>query len=372
MLITGLEKSFGKKAINESYRSIQIGTPLSRTTSTSVLECHQRPANLPVWQPPILEVEYRLPTVVNPKTDSAAFRSISADTLHKLLTTRTEQEFNKEFILLDCRYNYEFNGGHIKYAVNFYDNTQVHTLFYPDDPDEFDNMNSRVPIFYCEYSQVRGPKMAHELRRFDRRRNEASYPIVDYPEIYLLEGDIIIFINCLKKRHGLCVPDKYIPMKTKKFSSVLKKFSSHRLRTQNIAKHCCLQQDSLVIRRKRRGGFLENMSSIKKIQLNAPMMTSTPRAEQTTSLVENEMKRIQIWRSDTNSFPSTSEWDSSFETSLTELDNSVLEERSEVSITNQSQAIMNLDLDRSSPLSFDTIAPKAFSFDSDVSSVLSH
>ncbi|KAE9547826.1 hypothetical protein FO519_008961 [Halicephalobus sp. NKZ332] len=367
MTITILDKSFGKKTINDSYRSIQVGTPLTRTTSTSVFEYHQRTYNTPVWQPAILEVDYRIPTVINPKTDSAAFRSISAQTLRDLLISRTEEEFNREFVLLDCRYNYEFNGGHIKYAVNFHDNTLVHTLFYPNDETEFRKMNTRVPIFYCEYSQVRGPKMAHELRRFDRRRNEAVYPIVDYPEMYLLDGGYNNFFKLFKKE-GLCVPDRYIPMNARKYSGILKKFSFHRTKSQTQKQQ--FAQDSLVIRRKRRALRVDSGSSEWKILCPCPTMTSTPARKPSlpafsdpsdfvgSTLVEDEFSKIQSWRQNINGIASTSEWDSSFETSELEL-SSVIEEKisTEFSFTSQSQGMKEMDLNRSSPMKTNTELP---------------
>ncbi|VDK26612.1 unnamed protein product [Anisakis simplex] len=68
-----------------------------------------------------------------------------------------------------------------------YDPSMVEELFYPKCVDRFHEMRSRIPIFYCEFSQKRGPTMAAALRQFDRKRNEARYPEVDYKEIYLLD-----------------------------------------------------------------------------------------------------------------------------------------------------------------------------------------
>ena len=102
--------------------------------------------------------QYHLPTVEVPQTDSTAFRSISADTLSGLLDL-PEAEFHERYILIDCRYPYEYNGGHIKYAINFHESRRIHELFYPDDDDEHIKISKRIPIFYCEFSQVRGPNM---------------------------------------------------------------------------------------------------------------------------------------------------------------------------------------------------------------------
>jgi len=33
----------------------------------------------------------------------------------------TKEQFERKFILIDCRYPYEYGGGHIKNAVNLFD-----------------------------------------------------------------------------------------------------------------------------------------------------------------------------------------------------------------------------------------------------------
>ena len=45
-----------------------------------------------------------------------------------------------------------------------------------------------VLIFHCEFSSERGPKMYRFLREQDRELNKDSYPKLNYPEVYVLEG----------------------------------------------------------------------------------------------------------------------------------------------------------------------------------------
>lgn len=43
-------------------------------------------------------------------------------------------------------------------------------------------------IFHCEFSMKRGPQMTGKLREIDRNFNCDSYPLLCFPELYLLEG----------------------------------------------------------------------------------------------------------------------------------------------------------------------------------------
>lgn len=55
--------------------------------------------------------------MVKPQIPNGAFASISALTLKQLLESMSENDFKEKFVLIDCRYPFEYNGGHIK--VNF-------------------------------------------------------------------------------------------------------------------------------------------------------------------------------------------------------------------------------------------------------------
>ena len=65
-----------------------------------------------------------------------------------------------KFTLIDCRFPYEFNGGHIRGAKNIWKQEDLMSAFfggalkYPED-----NKKREVFIFHCEFSSKRGPKM---------------------------------------------------------------------------------------------------------------------------------------------------------------------------------------------------------------------
>lgn len=102
---------------------------------------------------------YILPFKVNGKHRD--LKEISGDTLSDLLAGRFEKSV-ASFKVIDCRYPYEYDGGHITGAINLFTKKQV-----------FDNLlqpktlgdRAAVPeerhilIFHCEFSSQRGPEM---------------------------------------------------------------------------------------------------------------------------------------------------------------------------------------------------------------------
>jgi hypothetical protein len=60
------------------------------------------------------------------------------------------------FFIVDCRFDYEFEGGHIKSAINLHDNSEIASYFLSRAVDMQDSQRT-VIVFYCEFSFVRGP-----------------------------------------------------------------------------------------------------------------------------------------------------------------------------------------------------------------------
>uniref|UniRef100_A0A4W5MBY5 M-phase inducer phosphatase n=1 Tax=Hucho hucho TaxID=62062 RepID=A0A4W5MBY5_9TELE len=92
----------------------------------------------------------------------------------------------ERIMVIDCRYPYEFEGGHIKGALNLHQEEQVEeyllrTPIAPLSPDR-----RVLLVFHCEFSSERGPRMCRFVRRRDRAMNE--YPNLHYPELYVLKG----------------------------------------------------------------------------------------------------------------------------------------------------------------------------------------
>ncbi|KAH7670056.1 Protein CDC-25.1, partial [Aphelenchoides avenae] len=91
-------------------KSSELNTSFSRTLSSSELE--YRPITHDETRPPkSQEVVYSLETVERPQVESQAFRSIAPRTLARLLAS---EDFPAKYRLIDCRYPFEYKGGHIK------------------------------------------------------------------------------------------------------------------------------------------------------------------------------------------------------------------------------------------------------------------
>lgn len=211
MTTTTIERKTSDTSANGSFQ--ERPKQIARAMSVGVIDSEL---------PPMLEVKYTLPSVENPQKASQAFRSISAITLLSEFQRLGEEEFEKKYIIIDCRFPFEYKGGHIKGAINLFRHDKIKATFFPDN---YDFVSKKVPIFYCEYSQKRGPAMAHAVRSIDRVRNELRYPHVEYPEMYLLDYGYKSLWNRSECRQ-ICEPRAYIPMNHSLYSS---EFKSARL-----------------------------------------------------------------------------------------------------------------------------------------------
>lgn len=124
----------------------------------------------------------------------------------------------KEFVIIDCRYPYEYEGGHIKGAVNLHMEEEVEE-FLLKKPIVSTDGKRVIVVFHCEFSSERGPRMCRYVRERDRLGNE--YPKLHYPELYVLKGGYKeFFLKC----QSHCEPPSYRPMHHEDFKEDLKKF----------------------------------------------------------------------------------------------------------------------------------------------------
>ncbi|KAL3289934.1 hypothetical protein HHI36_023317 [Cryptolaemus montrouzieri] len=134
-------------------------------------------------------------------------KSITSSTLAGLMRGEYADVVDS-FKVIDCRYPYEFNGGHIEGAINIYTKDQCLELLQQQSATATDNKR-HILIFHCEFSSERGPNLFRYLRQQDRSRNEAAYPSLQYPEIYLLEGGYKHFFT---EYSHMCIPVAYKQM----------------------------------------------------------------------------------------------------------------------------------------------------------------
>lgn len=132
---------------------------------------------------------------------------INEDELYKILSGELKNEFD-EYIIIDCRFNYEFNGGHIIDAINISTKEDLEQKFIVN--DQLSPTKKRLLIFHCEFSVFRGPVMARHLRKCDRTMNANQYPYLTFPDIVVLEGGYKRFFD---KYRQYCNPQGYVEMK---------------------------------------------------------------------------------------------------------------------------------------------------------------
>ncbi|CAI9726901.1 M-phase inducer phosphatase-like isoform X1 [Octopus vulgaris] len=160
---------------------------------------------------------YCLPTITG---KHGYLKSVTPQTVKELLHGHYDNEINS-YSIIDCRYPYEFEGGHIKKAENLYDENSIYKKFLENPPKMSDSAKRDIVVFHCEFSSERAPKLAKFLRSRDRNANESCYPYLYYPEIYILDGGYKAFFEkCME----FCEPQTYKPMLHSDHSSDLKHF----------------------------------------------------------------------------------------------------------------------------------------------------
>lgn len=82
---------------------------------------------------------------------------------------------NKKYLIIDCRFDYEFKGGHIKNAININTPEKIQDFFFSD-PFKIKQLMETIVIFHCEFSQKRGPTLYRSLRGIDREIHAQFYP----------------------------------------------------------------------------------------------------------------------------------------------------------------------------------------------------
>ncbi|ESO86602.1 hypothetical protein LOTGIDRAFT_235386 [Lottia gigantea] len=159
---------------------------------------------------------YSLPTVCGKHKD---LKSISPQTVEDLLNGKYPT-IDNNYMILDCRYQYEYDGGHIQGAINTYIKDSIDNLLQLQD-------KPKILIFHCEFSSQRAPTLLRYLRSQDRLLNSDNYPSLYYPEVYILDGGYKAFYE---QTQNLCEPCDYIQMLDPKFSEELSIFQSKKSR----------------------------------------------------------------------------------------------------------------------------------------------
>ncbi|KAG3266222.1 cell division cycle 25C [Ictidomys tridecemlineatus] len=131
---------------------------------------------------------------------------INPETVAALLSGKF-QDLIEKFYIIDCRYPYEYLGGHIQGALNLYSQKELYNFFLKKPIVPLDIQKRIIIVFHCEFSSERGPRMCRSLREEDRALNQ--YPALYYPELYILKGG---YRDFFPEYVELCEPQSYCPM----------------------------------------------------------------------------------------------------------------------------------------------------------------
>jgi len=141
---------------------------------------------------------------------ACGIRRVSPCTVASLLRGEYKDEVDQIFII-DCRYDFEFEGGHIQNALNLSGKEAIEKFF----QDNRYTAGKTVVIFHCEFSKQRGPTSARHLRQLDRISN--TYPSLTLPDVYIMEGGYKAFYEAYP---DLCSPRDYVSMWDTRFSAL--------------------------------------------------------------------------------------------------------------------------------------------------------
>ena len=113
-----------------------------------------------------------------------------------------------------CRFPYEFEGGHIRGAMNLCTPLELERALFRDGRPTVEGSGRTAIVLHCEYSSRRAPKLWKHLRNLDRTVNLPSYPQLHYPEIYVLGQGYKSFVQTHEQAcvEGLHAGSKYIGM----------------------------------------------------------------------------------------------------------------------------------------------------------------
>ncbi|XP_064601137.1 M-phase inducer phosphatase-like [Liolophura sinensis] len=146
-----------------------------------------------------------LPTIPGKHQD---LTSITPETLARVINDEF-CDVIQQYLIIDCRYPFEYNGGHIQGAVNCFTKDSIMENLLKSPMNSTNSEKRTILIFHCEFSSERAPKLSRFLRSMDRDVNKDCYPHLHYPEVYLLHGG---YKNFYETQKELCCPQTYVPM----------------------------------------------------------------------------------------------------------------------------------------------------------------
>ncbi|KAJ5139153.1 uncharacterized protein N7515_004001 [Penicillium bovifimosum] len=153
-----------------------------------------------ISSPPSMKLPHFIP---EDRADSLP--RIDKSTLLDLMDGKFKEHFDN-ILIIDCRFEYEYEGGHINGAVNYNDKDRLAGELFSAP------LARTALVLHCEYSAHRAPIMAKYLRHQDRAINVDTYPNLTYPDMYILDGGYSSFFA---EHRSFCYPQNYVEMSAK-------------------------------------------------------------------------------------------------------------------------------------------------------------
>lgn len=236
MVAPQLEKSTNEKTrpgLSVSRLDLQREHVRSMSTLVDISPAHTIGGGIPLLSPNASKSE----RCANCKTDrhipcfsvkEDSLMRITKQTLVDLLDGAFSDIVDK-ITVVDCRFEYEYSGGHIPGAINLHTldavsscmltsckppkpstshmiprssrHSQQHR-YHSEDNRQPPDCNRHIVVFHCEYSQHRAPRLALHLRSMDRKLNSTQYPLLSYPDVFVLHGGYADFYASHSSRCG--------------------------------------------------------------------------------------------------------------------------------------------------------------------------
>lgn len=152
---------------------------------------------------------------------------IAKETLLDVLDGKYNQHYDQHMVI-DCRFEYEYKGGHIDGAINYNDKELLTTQLF-----ESSLPGKTLLVFHCEYSAHRAPIMARHVRKQDRAVNIEHYPRLTYPEVYILDGGYSGFFTDHRER---CYPQNYVEMGAKEHAFTCEREMGRLKQTRKLSR----------------------------------------------------------------------------------------------------------------------------------------
>lgn len=155
------------------------------------------------------------------------FRRIDRDTLCEIMDGQHGSWYDR-YMIVDCRFEYEYEGGHINGAININSKEGLEKVLL--DTAGSDRV---LLVFHCEYSAHRGPRMAMQLRNLDRQANQNRYPMLHYPDIAILDGG---YSHFFAEHTARCYPQQYVEMNNQLHAEACEKEMDRFKRTMRFSR----------------------------------------------------------------------------------------------------------------------------------------